>query len=126
VNGIANDSGLVAYNYQVTYPASEKAAYFEVLDSLKAMMQKKFTYNSTVKNPTRSFDANGKELTGEGVSVYYNNEPIVTSNLTYPQFVIRAGYLAKKPDPANNKTIVNQAENVEFYRLEILYKTAQP
>jgi hypothetical protein len=126
LNCVANDSGLVAYNYQVTFPASEKAAYFAVLDSMKAMMQKKFTYNSTVKNPTKSMSANGQALSGEGVSIYFNNEPVVSSNLTYPQFVIRAGYLGKKPEPSTNSTIVNQAEDVEFYRLEILYKMSLP
>jgi alpha-glucosidase (family GH31 glycosyl hydrolase) len=97
-----------------------------VIDSMKLMMQKKFTYNSTVKNPTKSLDANGKELTGEGVSIYYNNEPIVSTNLTYPQFVVRAGYLARKPQPSDGKTLTNQAEDVEFYRLEILYKKTMP
>jgi hypothetical protein len=97
-----------------------------VIDSMRVMMEKKFTYNSTVKNPTKALDANGKELAGEGVSVYFNNEPIVHSNLTYPQFVIRAGYLGEKPATTDSKMIVNQAEDVEFYRLEILYKRPQP
>jgi hypothetical protein len=126
LNGIANDSGLVAYNFQVTFPATEKVAYFAVIDSMKAMMAKKFTYTSTVNTPTKSFDANGNVLTGEGVSVYFNNEPVVSNNLTYPQFVVRAGYLARKPEQNNSQHIVNQAENIEFYRLEILYKVAQP
>lgn len=126
LNCIANDSGLVAYNFQVTFAATEKAAYMSVIDSMRVMMEKKFTYNSTVKNPTKALDANGKELAGEGVSVYFNNEPIVHSNLTYPQFVIRAGYLGEKPATTDSKMIVNQAEDVEFYRLEILYKKPQP
>jgi hypothetical protein len=126
VNGVANDSGLVAYNYQVTYPAAEKAMYMAVLDSMKAMMSKKFGYNSTVKNPTKSMDAEGNLLTGEGVSVYYNNEPIISSNLTYPQFVIRAGYLGKKPAKSSDSTLMNQAEDVQYYLLEILYKFEYP
>ena len=126
LNCIANDSGLVAYNYQVTFPASEHQAYLAVLDSMKAMMQKKFTYNSTVKTPTKSLDANNQPLSGYGVCVYFNDEPIVSTNLTYPQFVIRAGYLAKQPAPASNGTIANQAEEIQFYRIEILYKMPSP
>jgi hypothetical protein len=126
VNCIASDSGLVAYNYQVTYPATEKVAYMAMIDSLRAMMEKKYTYSSMVKVPTTAIDATGKELSGEGVCYYFNNEPVVASNLTYPQFVVRAGYLAEKPKPSDGKTITNSAEEVAFYRLEILYKMAQP
>jgi hypothetical protein len=126
LNCIANDSGLVAYNYQVTYPASEHAAYVATLDSLKAMMQKKFTYNSTVKTPTKAIDANNSPLAGYGVCVYFNDEPIVSTNLTYPQFVIRAGYLAKQPAASTNGSVSNQAEEIQYYRIEILYKKTMP
>jgi len=126
LNCIANDSGLVAYNFQVTYPVADHEAYLMVIDSLKAMMQKKFAYNSTVKNPTKAFDANGNELEGEGVSVYFNDEPIISSNLTYPQFVIRAGFLATKAPPSNGAMIPNQAEDIQYYRIEILYKKTMP
>lgn len=127
LNCVANDSGLVAYNYQVTYPASRRTEFYAVVDSLQNMMKSKFTYNSSVKNTTKATGPGGEMLTGEGVCVYFNNEPVVTTNLTYPQFVIRAGYLAKKSTaPKDSKVIINSAEEVEYYRLEILYKRPQP
>jgi len=123
LNCIANDSGVVAYNYQVTFPASRHAEYLAVVDSLRAMMQKKFTYTSSVKNTTKATAPDGSILTGEGVCFYFNNEPIIHTNLTYPQFVVRGGFLAKKPAPAGSgNVIMNQAEEIQYYRIEILYK----
>ncbi len=123
LNAIANDSGLVAYNYQVTFPASQKEAYLQMVDSLRKMMDKKFVYHSSVENHTESMDTSGAKLTGHGVCVYYNDEPIISSNLTYPPFVIRAGYLAKQPQTSEeNKVVMNQAEQIAYYRVEILYK----
>jgi hypothetical protein len=127
VNCITSDSGLVAYNYQVTYPASRKNEFQTVIDSMRSMMKNQFTYTSAVDNKTAAMDASGIELTGEGVSVYFNDQPIVHTNLTYPQMVIRGGYLAKKPAKSSDpKVMINQAEDVQYYRIEILYKRAQP
>ncbi len=122
LNIIANDSGLVAYAYQVTYPATMHKEYLGVLDSMRTMMTKKFTYFNTVENKTRALDVSGSELTGEGVSYYFNDEPILSQNLTYPQYVIRGGYLAKKPAGENSKVFTNQAEEIQYYTIEILYK----
>lgn len=123
VNAIANDSGLVAYNYQVTFPADQRMAYAQAVDSLRKMMEKKYVYHSNVETKTEALDAAGNTLTGEGICVYYNDEPIINTNLTYPPFVIRAGYLAKsRTAQGSSGVILNQAENIAFYRIEILYK----
>src|SRR4030095_10730774 len=126
LNCIANDSGLVAYNYQVTYAASSKPEFMAVVDSLKKMMSQKFTYTSTVENKTKATDSAGVELSGDGVSVYYNDHPVVANNLTYPQFVIRAGYLEKKPKSSQDGVLMNQASDIQYYRIEILFKRRQP
>ncbi len=126
LNCIAGDSGLVAYNYQVTYPATKRDEFLAVVDSLRGMMEKKFTYHASIKNTTRARDAQGIELTGEGTCVYFNDQPVIKSNLTYAQFVIRAGYLAKQPAKSESNMMMNQAEQIQFYRIEILYKRPQP
>jgi len=126
LNCIANDSGLVAYLFQVTYPASKRLEFLTVVDSLKNMMKQKFVYQSTVENKTKATDTTGYELTGDGVCVYFNDHPIVPNNLTYPQFVIRAGYLAKSPKPSENGVLMNQASEIQYYRIEILFKRRQP
>ena len=90
-------------------------------------MAKQFTYQSSVENKTVALDATGNKLEGDGVCVYFNDHPIVPTNLTYAQFVIRAGYLAKKPAATSDKKVlINQAEDVQYYRIEILYKRPQP
>ncbi len=122
LNLIANDSGLVAYVYQVTFPAEKRDEYMSVLDSMRVMMAKKFTYFSAVETKTMANEAGGTVLTGEGISFYFNEEPILSSNLTYPQFVVRGGYLAKKPAGDESKVFTNQAEEIQYYRIEILYK----
>lgn len=122
LNIVANDSGLVAYVYQVTYPATMHKEYLGVIDSMRTMMNKKFTYYSTVENKTQAMDVSGSTLTGEGVSYYFNSEPILSHNLTYPPYVIRGGYLAKKPGGEDSKVFTNQAEEIQYYRIEILYK----
>jgi len=125
LNIIANDSGLVAYAYQVIYPATMHKEYLGVLDSMRVMMTQKFTYFSTVENKTKAMDVSGSELTGNGVSYYFNDEPVLSQNLTYPQFVIRGGYLAKKPAGDNSKVFTNQAEEIQYYTIEILYKMSK-
>ena len=125
LNCIANDSGLVAYNYQVTYADTNKPEFMAVVDSLKKMMTKKFTYTGMVETKTSAIDETGAELSGDGVSVYFNDQPVVSSNLTYPQFVIRAGYLEKKPKSSDN-VYLNQASKIQYYRIEIVFKRRQP
>jgi len=126
LNCVASDSGLLAYNYQVTYAATSRDEFMSVVDSLRNMMKGKFVYHSMVDNKTTAVDTSGQPLSGEGACVYYNDQPIVPSNLTYPQMVIRAGYLSKKPGKSKDGVHVNQAEEVQYYRIEILYKKIQP
>jgi hypothetical protein len=118
---IANDSGLYAYSYMINYPAEERDTYVNVLDSLKSMMKNKYVYSSNVKNTL-----NAGNLSGEGVSLYYNNEPVIHDNLTYVPMVIRVGNLAQLGENQGGDGIPNQAGEIKYYRLEILFKKPMP
>jgi len=118
---IANDSGLYAYSYMVNYPIEEKETYHSVIDSLKKMMNNKFTYSSNIKNKLQA-----GALAGDGVSVYFDQQPIISTNLTYAPMAIRVGYLAKQPDSMGGNGIPNSAEEIQYYRIEILYKKQMP
>ncbi len=111
---IANDSGLVAYSYMIDYPAEERDNYNQVLDSLKSMMQGKFVYSSNVKNKLQAGN-----MSGDGISIYFDEQPIIPDNLKIAPMAIRVGSLSEAPEGSEAS---NRAGPIKFYRLEILYK----